>query len=553
MMLSPTQFQETGDFYEQIHNEIKTLRNKVNQRLNDIVSGSNSSMDFLNQQLNALKDLSSDQGMQTFAAASQITNPHPTNNPLSPDQSFEDLKTTNSAATEPATNLTTRAVARRLHQINFPDDVLEESENESETDRSQEYKIINSRIVDQVIRPSTSMPTLNFHDAITAAREASSPTRRRFFPESESERFPNNATSTLRPVSKKTSMDATKRTELVPTANTPSPYAPDIRNALAKYAMPLQKPSREVQRSFTPFCRSKIPSLADTLESPVSQSISGTDTFENNHTPLPDPSAVSHRSYEPTGSTVSIRESHSSPPVQYQYEQQDISPKAAASTTLSGSGSGRSNSKQDKFDEMLASLDHLDRQQQKQQQQQKQKGSSRHSRRSKQYNQEEKKDDCSVAFSTAASEAQSVASRSVQLKASNLECLAHSSVTDSMALQTTEGNAELLAMAGNGIVRIEKVQGRVLCDPYGDQGRYTGLLVKAKPYGHGTMHYDDGRSYTGDWKNGRWHGKGRTLFVNGDFYVGEYVKDQRVSAQRMYPQNWLLFGTSTSESTRFEL
>jgi len=130
---------------------------------------------------------------------------------------------------------------------------------------------------------------------------------------------------------------------------------------------------------------------------------------------------------------------------------------------------------------------------------------------------------------------QSYASKSIAAKSANLLSIASSSVTEHLEMKNEHhsNGKDLLAIlekevgGPGGVVKVEKVQNHSITDPYGDKGRYTGLLVKGKPYGHGSMHYDDGRSYTGEWKNGRWHGKGRTLFVNGDFYVGEYAKDQR--------------------------
>jgi hypothetical protein len=77
------------------------------------------------------------------------------------------------------------------------------------------------------------------------------------------------------------------------------------------------------------------------------------------------------------------------------------------------------------------------------------------------------------------------------------------------------------------VINIEHVRLKALEDPYGDKGQYTGMLVRRKPHGQGTMQYEDGRCYTGDFKYGRWHGNGRALFSNGDLYVGEYDMDQR--------------------------
>jgi hypothetical protein len=77
------------------------------------------------------------------------------------------------------------------------------------------------------------------------------------------------------------------------------------------------------------------------------------------------------------------------------------------------------------------------------------------------------------------------------------------------------------------VIKISHVRLKALEDPYGDKGQYTGMLVRRKPHGQGTMQYEDGRCYTGDFKFGRWHGNGRALFSNGDLYVGEYDMDQR--------------------------
>jgi hypothetical protein len=48
-------------------------------------------------------------------------------------------------------------------------------------------------------------------------------------------------------------------------------------------------------------------------------------------------------------------------------------------------------------------------------------------------------------------------------------------------------------------------------DPYGDAGSYTGFVnpTTQRPCGKGKMEYYDGRTYQGDWKDGRWHGTGK--------------------------------------------
>jgi hypothetical protein len=73
----------------------------------------------------------------------------------------------------------------------------------------------------------------------------------------------------------------------------------------------------------------------------------------------------------------------------------------------------------------------------------------------------------------------------------------------------------------------EQVTNQTVSDHNGDFGKYTGALIRGKPYGTGTMTYGDGRTYTGEWVAGRWHGHGKCIFTNGDTYTGDYLKDQR--------------------------
>lgn len=99
------------------------------------------------------------------------------------------------------------------------------------------------------------------------------------------------------------------------------------------------------------------------------------------------------------------------------------------------------------------------------------------------------------------------------------EDLPVSTATDLVAIQKTNQSGQMVILS--------EVQGRLIKDPYGDEGRYTGIMLDGLPHGEGTMHYSDGRSYNGEWRHGRWHGQGRALFVNGDIYVGRYERDRR--------------------------
>jgi hypothetical protein len=95
-----------------------------------------------------------------------------------------------------------------------------------------------------------------------------------------------------------------------------------------------------------------------------------------------------------------------------------------------------------------------------------------------------------------------------------------------MAAEGTHQVQQVENSAGH-VVLVRQVQNMMIRDPYGDEGRYTGVVMDGRPHGRGTMHYIDGRSYAGDWKLGRWCGQGRATFVNGDIYVGQYERDQR--------------------------
>jgi len=50
--------------------------------------------------------------------------------------------------------------------------------------------------------------------------------------------------------------------------------------------------------------------------------------------------------------------------------------------------------------------------------------------------------------------------------------------------------------------------------PYGDyEGEY---LVYGKPHGKGIFKYFDGGIYKGEWKDGKYHGKGKIIFISND-------------------------------------
>ena len=67
-------------------------------------------------------------------------------------------------------------------------------------------------------------------------------------------------------------------------------------------------------------------------------------------------------------------------------------------------------------------------------------------------------------------------------------------------------------------------------DPNGESDIFTGSLSigLTLPEGLGKMVYNrDGQVYDGEWKEGRWNGKGTLNSANGDVYEGEFLNDQR--------------------------
>jgi len=59
-------------------------------------------------------------------------------------------------------------------------------------------------------------------------------------------------------------------------------------------------------------------------------------------------------------------------------------------------------------------------------------------------------------------------------------------------------------------------------------GRYSGELLKGKPFGMGTASWPhQGHTYVGEWRNGVMHGHGTATYLNGDRYDGEWVNGKR--------------------------
>lgn len=60
-------------------------------------------------------------------------------------------------------------------------------------------------------------------------------------------------------------------------------------------------------------------------------------------------------------------------------------------------------------------------------------------------------------------------------------------------------------------------------------GTYTGDLVRGQCHGQGTMRYDNGSWYTGQWSYGSWSGSGtgKYTYKSGNTYEGEYLNGKR--------------------------
>jgi hypothetical protein len=65
----------------------------------------------------------------------------------------------------------------------------------------------------------------------------------------------------------------------------------------------------------------------------------------------------------------------------------------------------------------------------------------------------------------------------------------------------------------------------------GQDGHYTGWsAAAAAPHGRGTMVWDNGITYEGDWAAGKFHGRGAKLYSRGGGYEGSWVEGRRSGA-----------------------
>jgi hypothetical protein len=75
------------------------------------------------------------------------------------------------------------------------------------------------------------------------------------------------------------------------------------------------------------------------------------------------------------------------------------------------------------------------------------------------------------------------------------------------------------------------LDGAEMRDAYNARGIYSGSVSRKHqvPHGKGIMSYHmQGKSYSGDWVMGHWHGQGRIRNANGDVYEGPVINDLRI-------------------------
>ena len=60
---------------------------------------------------------------------------------------------------------------------------------------------------------------------------------------------------------------------------------------------------------------------------------------------------------------------------------------------------------------------------------------------------------------------------------------------------------------------------------YEDGSKYDGEWKEGKRYGKGTLIYEDGSKYEGEWKNGKKNGQGSIFYHDGSKLEGEFRDD----------------------------
>ncbi len=83
---------------------------------------------------------------------------------------------------------------------------------------------------------------------------------------------------------------------------------------------------------------------------------------------------------------------------------------------------------------------------------------------------------------------------------------------------------------------------------WADKSYYEGRFVHSVMCGEGsaagdmryvgTYVWSDGRSYVGEWKDNKMHGRGTFTFTGGKIYIGQFINDKRHGMGKMI---WFYF------------
>ena len=89
-------------------------------------------------------------------------------------------------------------------------------------------------------------------------------------------------------------------------------------------------------------------------------------------------------------------------------------------------------------------------------------------------------------------------------------------------------------------------------EKWNDGREYFGEFKNDKRHGQGTAKYSDGSTYIGGWKNGKREGKGEHKFVSGIIYYGEFEDGEIIEGIAYYPdgtkyEGEFLFGKPKEE------
>ena len=76
---------------------------------------------------------------------------------------------------------------------------------------------------------------------------------------------------------------------------------------------------------------------------------------------------------------------------------------------------------------------------------------------------------------------------------------------------------------------------------FDDGSKYTGQLKNGLFHGHGIRVWEDGTIYTGDWKDGIIHGHGRILYPGGVEYIGSWKNGVKSGRGTLFRKNGTMF------------